>query len=280
MDIWIIRDGEKAGPIPDYEIRGKIEAGDLPASTPAWHDGMSGWRPLEEIELFRKEFVNAPPPPPTEPAGVDPYTTPAADPAPPPLPAATHFGRRFWARWFDMYLYTALWWFAMWASRQNIEAAMLNPWIMFFHYVPWFIFEAMLLHYSATTPGKWLLGLRVVNKDDSKLTLHESTRRSTRVLLTGVGFGWGILALFCQALSLFIARKLGAALWDHAGGHRVETAPLHPARLVGFIIIGFAALTLQFLVVSPYLWKYAAQENPEAAKFFESYTPWHLPDRE
>ena len=34
MDIWIIQDGEKTGPLHDCEIRRKIETGELPASTP------------------------------------------------------------------------------------------------------------------------------------------------------------------------------------------------------------------------------------------------------
>ena len=54
MDIWIILDGEKIGPIHDFEIRRKIEAGELSATTPAWHEGLAAWKPLVEIELFTR----------------------------------------------------------------------------------------------------------------------------------------------------------------------------------------------------------------------------------
>jgi hypothetical protein len=56
MDIWIIRNGEKTGPIHDYEVRHKIEDGQLEPTTPAWHEGLPAWMPLGEIDLFRREF--------------------------------------------------------------------------------------------------------------------------------------------------------------------------------------------------------------------------------
>ena len=36
MEIWIIRDGEKVGPIHDYDIRRKIETRELSRETMAW----------------------------------------------------------------------------------------------------------------------------------------------------------------------------------------------------------------------------------------------------
>lgn len=276
MDIWIIRDGEKAGPIHDYDVRHKIAAGEFTADTPAWHEGLAEWRPLARIGIFEDEFARkeAVPPPVEEQATEQP-------PGPPPLPKQTRFGRRFWARWCDMFCYGGIWWLGMWAADQNIKAALLNPWIMFFHYVPWFIFEALLIHHFATTPGKWLLGLRVVNQDDTKLSLKAATRRSTRVMLTGVGFGWDVLAIFCQGLSFYIGRKLGATLWDHAGGHKVESAPIHPLRGIVFVALFAGALLLRWLVISPYVWEYVKAENkdPVAAKYLETHEPWSLPKR-
>ena len=195
MDIWIIRDGEKIGPIHDFEIRRKIEAGELPASTPAWHEGLATWKPLIEIELFTREF-EVPRPPPSRPL---PRSGPGTRPDAAAGAQTTCYVRRFWARWLDLSLYSGLWWLGMWLARQDIEAILLNPWVMFLQYVPWFAFEALLIHKFATTPGKWLLGLRVINRNDSYLDLGDSIRRCLRVMFTGIGFGWSILALFCQA---------------------------------------------------------------------------------
>ena len=271
MDVWIIRDGEKIGPIHDFEIRRKIETGELPATTPAWHDGLDAWKPLIEIDLFTREFELAASPQPPE--------APPGQILPPPLPKKTAYGRRFWARWFDIYLYSGVWWLGMWAAGQDIQATLLNPWVMFLQCVPWFALEALLIHKFGTTPGKWLLGLHVTNNDGTELDLPAAIRRSLRVMLTGVGFGWGLLAVFCQALSLFAAKRLGAPLWDHSGGHQVIASRLSPFRLVALVFLFAGALQLQMIVVSPYFFEMAGKSFPSLKEQYEQNPPWHLPKR-
>ena len=278
MDIWIIRDGEKTGPLHDFEVRRKIEDGDLPATTPAWHEGLDGWKPLIEIGIFTREF---------ELAATDrerpskfPEIAPMADSAtPPPLPVQTFYGRRFWARWLDLMLYSGLWWIGMWAARQDIGAALINPWVMFLHYLPWFAIEPLLLHYFGTTPGKWLLGLKVVNHDGSRLDLQAAIRRSLRVMFSGVGFGWPLLVLFCQALSLFTAKRLGTTIWDYTGGHRVIASPLNAFRISATVALYAVALTLQLIVISPYTFEQNVKMFPSLKQQFGENPFWHLPKR-
>jgi len=278
MDIWIIRDGEKVGPIHDYEVRRKIEDGELPATTPAWHEGLGAWQPLIEIGIFTREFELATTA--REQLPVIPENSSLPDSAtPPPLPVTTFYVRRFWARWLDLTLYSGIWWIGMWVARQDIEAALLNPWVMFFQYLPWFVIEPLLLHYFGTTPGKWLLNLKVVNLDGSRLDLPSAIRRSLRVMFTGVGFGWGPLAIFCQALSIFTAKRLGTTLWDHTGGHRVTSGPLHPAGIVAMVALYMGALLLQLIVVSPYTFELNAKLYPFLKQQYSENPFWHLPER-
>ncbi len=274
MDIWIIQNGEKIGPLHDFEIRRKIETGELPRETPAWHEGLAGWKSLAEIEVFSREFELA-----AKPSTPTPDVFSPEPVTPPPLPVRTFYLRRFWARWLDLSLYSAVWWLGMWTARQDIGSAWLNQWVMFFQLVPWFAGEALLLHYFTTTPGKWLLGLRVVNKDGSRLDLAATTRRSLRVMFTGIGFGWGLLAVFCQALSLFAARRLGTTLWDHSGGHQVNVAPLKPLRILTLVLLFFAALQLQMAIISPHVFELVGQSFPELKKEYDKNPPWHLPKR-
>lgn len=274
MDIWIILEGEKVGPLHDFEIRRKIETGELSRDTAAWHEGLAAWKALDQIEIFNREFELVAQPLTTD---LDPF--PPAHPTPPPLPVKTFYLRRFWARWFDLSLYSALWWLGMWAACQNIGSAWLNQWVMFSQLIPWFVVEAVLLHYFSTTPGKWLLGLRVVNKDGSRLDLSATTLRSLRVIFTGIGFGWGLLALFCQALSLFTARRLGTTLWDHAGGHQVTVGSLKPFRILTLVLLFFTALQLQMAIISPYVFELVGQSFPELKKEYDKNPPWHLPKR-
>ena len=184
MDIWIIQNGEKTGPIHDFEVRKKIEAGELSPTTPAWHEGLPEWKPLGEISLFEREFelphgrVDTPYSPPE---------SPSEPPARPPVTAQSYPIRRFWARWLDLYLFAGVWWLTMWAVGRDIGATLGNAWFILFLYVPWFALESFLLHRFGTTPGKWLLGLKVVNDDGSPLSLAAATRRSMRVLFLGIG---------------------------------------------------------------------------------------------
>lgn len=280
MDIWLIQDGEKTGPIHDFEVRKKIEAGELPASTPAWHEGLPAWRPLVEISLFEHEFdkpfesqdkpFEAP-----ELAG-----QPSEMPAPPPLPDKLFSLRRFWARWFDLFLYAGLWWFFMWAAGRDIGALLVNVWVIMMFYVPWFVVESVLVHRFGTTPGKWLLGISVVNNDGSLLNLADATRRSARVLFVGIGFGLDLVTLVCQLMAYFSTNRLGRPLWDHAGGHHIVVAPLQPLRIVAFVLILFAALQLRTVVVIPYYMEEAGKTSPPLKELFEKYPPWHLPKRE
>jgi len=272
MDVWIIQNGEKTGPLPDFEVRSRIHAGQLTGDTPAWHEGMSEWQPLSSIPLFAGEF------------GLDRNVREDEDAPqlPPPLPqaqASPHLIRRFWARWFDLYLYSGFWWLGIWVAGRDIGATMANPWIILFQYVPWFAIEAILLQRFGTTPGKWLLGIRVRNDDGSMLALAQSMRRSMRVMFLGIGLGWGILALLCQIMAVFTTRRLGKPLWDMAGGHELETRPIHPLRIAGFVIGFFAALQLQMIVVAPYVTEQMKKQFPALHEHIEKNPPWHLPER-
>ncbi len=277
MEIWLIQNGEKTGPIHDFEVRKKIEAGELQPDTPAWHEGLPAWKPLVQISLFEREFErrvesrDTPGPPD--------LTEPPAGSATPSATASTFVIRRFWARWFDLYLYAGIWWFAMWASGRDIGAIISNSWIILLHYAPWFALESFLLHRFGTTPGKWLLGLRVSNNDGSLLSLSDATRRSARVLFIGLGFGWGVLSLICQLMAYFTTKRLGRPLWDYSGGHQLTAEPLHPMRLVAYVFALFAALQLQAIVIYPYVLEEMEKRFPDYKEEIEKNQPWHLPVR-
>lgn len=282
MEVWLIQNGEKAGPFHDYEIRRRIGSGDLEASTPAWHEGLSAWTTLSEIALFRDEFV----PEKHTPEEPPPQVAPPPLPAPPPVvPGSPRILRRFWARWLDIYLYVAVWWFLMWLTGRNIESLFTNPMVAMTRLVPWFVIEILLIHRFGTTPGKWLLGLKVTNLDGSHLTLGQSTRRALRVYFIGIGFAIPYVILFCMVLSAFTARRIGAPVWDHVGKHALNSKPLVPWKVVALVFAFFGALQLQFGVISPVMMKLMAKElNTEEGKplreILEKNPPWSLPRRD
>lgn len=273
MDVWIIQDGEKTGPLPDFEVRRRIADGALGKDTPAWHEGMAEWKILGEMPLFEREFERPFDPP----AGRSP-ADPAEAQLPEPGQAASsanageaHLARRFWARWFDLYAFSGVWWLLMALTGQDVAAALTNPWVILLQYVPWFALETFLLHRFGTTPGKWLLDLRVRNEDGSLLSSQQAAHRSMRVLFVGLGMGLGPVSLICQLLSYFTTKRFGRPVWDHAAGHRLESLPLHPVKISLYVIGLFAALMIQVVVLIPHMIEDAARRNPETRAQLEEF---------
>lgn len=259
MDFWLIRNGEKTGPLPDYEIRSKIESGELGPDDPAWSEGMANWVPLRSIALFSELFER-----PIE------SPEPQRDSfSPPPLPEKPAVYRRFWARWFDLISYGSLWWLGMWASGNDLKAMLLSHWLLVLHLVPWFLIETLLIHHFGTTPGKALLGLSVVNIDGSRLSYGQSLRRAFRVMFAGIGFGLSLISPICQLMSWFLVRRIGTTLWDRAGGHRVTAAPMSVIRVSVLVIGLFVAVQIEGNVLAPSMVEILAKDFPELKEFYD-----------
>lgn len=271
MDIWIIRDGEKHGPLRDYDVRGKISAGELSSTTMAWHEGMAEWQPLAKIAIFAKEFE----PPPLPPAPSGPVELPARmKPA-----ERLYLGRRFWARGFDLMLYSAAFWLFAYALGSDIGEMLKSSWVAVFHFVPWFVVETMFLHATGTTPGKWLLGLSVRNLDGSRLDTKKAALRSVRVMFAGIGLGLPYLSVLCVAISWFISRRVGNALWDLAGGHRVSGSALQPIKV--FLLVGgfFGAMMLQNAVLWPSVSREMIKAYPQLKPLIEQSEQFYFPPK-
>ena len=61
--------------------------------------------------------------------------------------------------------------------------------------------EPLFLHYWGTTPGKWILGIRVERLDGGRLTLDQAYRRSWGVFMAGRGFCLPLASTVCAYLS-------------------------------------------------------------------------------
>jgi uncharacterized RDD family membrane protein YckC len=276
MEIWLIQHGKKTGPFQDYEIRNRINDGQIEPDQFAWHEGLPSWVKLREIELFRDDLERVEQDDKDSPklhSSVDEVTMPVVV----SISEKRHLGRRFWARWLDLMVYTAVWWLLMYGAGRDIGAIILNPWMQLSIYLPWFAIEAWLLHKFGTTLGKWLLGIRVVNDDATPLTLRSSIWRSIRVLIAGVGFGWGLLSVLCQAMSWFTTRRIGKPVWDYMGKHKITVVPLRPFKIITLIVLFFTAMQLQTAVRFPYEKEIMLKQYPTLKEFFEKGDPWHFP---
>jgi hypothetical protein len=175
--------------------------------------------------------------------------------APPPVPAEPvtnrQLIRRFWARWFDLQLFGLCWWGSMRWAGHDLADLMTDMWMMIWQMLPWFAIEAVLIHLWGTTPGKALLGIRVLQADGRSPAAGASLWRSLRVWMMGLGLGMPLVVILCQGLSWWISRRLGRPLWDVAGDHRVRVAAVAPPRVAVFVVLFVAMVMMRGWVLLP-----------------------------
>ena len=237
MQIWLITDGEKEGPFLDFEIRSRIQSGELSQDQKVWHSDLDGWTPLGEVDLFAHEFekkshieeqIEE------EQAELASLEKAAKEPRLQPVMRDLHLWRRFGARWFDYLLYMTLLLGAIVLARVDFFALSLSPWFPFVSLLPWIFLESISLSFWGTTPGKWLAGLRVRNAAQDKLSSGQSILRSMRVVILGMGFGPGIFLFLCHGISAWLGFKKKIVLWDTPVGTEVNVHEPKPEKWVGF----------------------------------------------
>jgi uncharacterized RDD family membrane protein YckC len=248
MRTWLIINGEKQGPFQIHDILTRIERCEVDASTHAWHEGMSEWKPLGEIESFRHEFFSM------EDEDDDEET-------PPPLPgshkqsAPTLRPGTLWRRWTARML-DMIFWHSFSCGFCAMVGWPLKEWLLSEMYLVvamplWIPLEGVMLHFLGYTPGKLLLGLRVSTSDNSRLTLYTAMIRSLRCFFMGMGAFFPIVMPFCQAFSWWFARRQGMAIWDAPQKIQVSARPFAWWRCVLMALFGILVCNILSLPSLP-----------------------------
>jgi len=239
MELWIIRDGEKSGPLEDYEVREMVRSGEVGPETRVWHEGAGGWLRADEVSVLTGEFRK--------------------EAEPPPIPLQRERfrpWRRFGARFFDLISYSLI---LVVAARltdgglQSDENVAPSPWLIIGTLLPAILIEAALLGSVGFTPGKWLLRMRVETMDGQRLTTGQAFVRSMRVWILGMGMREPILMALGHLLSLWFGLKKGALLWDLQSGFEVRAEELDARRVAGFAGALVTLIGLSFWALWPQL---------------------------
>ena len=227
MEIWIVEEGEKRGPFETYQIRDRIEAGELAGDELAWHKDQSDWVKLREMDAFRAEFGKS--------------WEELHQVLPPPLPSQPLPFLRFFARWFDVSLYLLLVFSLVRFIGHNLLEAAVGP-FLYLYFLPFVFLEAAILHLTKTTPGKFLLGIRVVTPEEQALSLQGALVRSLRAYIVGLGlmvhpFLTGICHVYC----IWYLKRFNVTPWDTGTRTRV--------RVVGPLVLPVLLFTVFFLII-------------------------------
>lgn len=197
-------DGREYGPATLEELRQWCEEGRLSHGTPVWRSDEARWRPAGGWDELKWDLQT-----PAVPA-------PASDAPAPPLPAAALVAAGFWVRvaaylvdWVVLTTITGLvtlpWaeplarlqaeFFAQWKSATPDSQVMIRYLLvsLAIHLPLGLAYFAGFHGALGATPGKQILGLRVVREDGSALGFPRACLRYAAALLSSASFGIGYL---------------------------------------------------------------------------------------
>jgi hypothetical protein len=147
---------------------------------------------------------------------------------------------RYWARMLDLYLFGAL---AGLAYALGSPGAFSTPGedqaFGLLATLGWVFTEAGLLAAFGTTPGKYLLNIRLVPPGDSArpAAYGIALTRSFRIWWRGIGAGIPLVAMVTMLVAHRRLTRQGACSWDRDGEWRVVHGPVGFARGAAAVLV-------------------------------------------
>lgn len=257
MDIYVLKEGQRIGPFLPFKLRELLEDRTIQPSDPAWIEGMESWSPLSTIEALESWMPRDPALPPPFPIPAEIKEGTASSDLPGNQARRTHA----WLRWLARIVDKMLWFSLLWVIA--VSAGWLQLWdylllsslLVIAAALLWIPVESFLLSRFTTTPGKWLLGIRVTDELGQPLTYLAAVKRTVLVVCTGAGLGLPALSLLPVlqgTMSWLLYRRTGTTLWDRAAHSRLSHSPPAPAGLITVAALGgawFALCTWIFMSI-------------------------------
>ena len=158
--------------------------------------------------------------------------------------------RRYFARTLDFAIYSTLWNVALAMNVNTIQesTAVGNLLEDILILLIMLLVEPVLLCLFGTTPGKWILGIRVTDNEGRRLTYSEARARTRSVLLRGVGLWLPIYSLY-RLWKSYKADSDGETLdWEYHSeiilkderGWRIFAYLGARAALIGMLVLSMA----------------------------------------
>lgn len=135
--------------------------------------------------------------------------------------------------------------FVTWAD--NPIAAAIVEVVAFFAFM--LLWEPLFLSNTGTTPGKWLMGVRVRRADGRKVGLFAAYLRFVWAWAVGLGLGIPLVSLICMLIARSKLISDGATAWDEGLKLQVTHAKRHPI-VWALVIVCVAGLTIAFRVLN------------------------------
>jgi len=232
MRSWFYsKDGQQQGPVDEPTLLHMLATRELPPDALVWTRDLGRWRPANEVEGMLSAGAQPPPTATGEPES-DAY-----------LPSGPQI--RPWVRYFARGLD-----YLVFGACMGVVLAFAYPpaleWPNFaFGFLTLIVYlaaEPALLTLFGTTPGKWLLRVRLRRVDGARLSYPEALKRSFWVWVLGQACGVPVVQLFTNIHCYSQLTQHHTTTWDRDGGfivsHQNPTALRILAAVLFLVILG------------------------------------------
>jgi uncharacterized RDD family membrane protein YckC len=101
------------------------------------------------------------------------------------------------------------------------------------------LWEPLFLSNTSTTPGKWIMGVRVLRADGGQMSFFTAYRRFIWVYVIGFGLRIPLIALICMLIARAKLVADGVTAWDEGLNLQVTHRKRHPVLWLGVIVMVF-----------------------------------------
>lgn len=157
--------------------------------------------------------------------------------------AEKHPVRRYIARVFDLSLIIALMraFLIMVIRIRPCSDLFIDAFIPIISYIVSIPVEALWLHLWGTTPGKWLMGMKLEDPNGGKLPFRSALNREVDVLIAGYGFYVPIFVLIRLYISYRSVIRGEGTEWDYKAEIQYQNPPVWKVILT---VISFSTILL------------------------------------
>ena len=152
---------------------------------------------------------------------------------------------RYWAKYFDILVFSFAFGLLMAVLIPQVlqlSDIILGILILFL----WVFFEAFLLNSWGTTPGKWLLKVRMRGENDSKLSFSNALNRGFGAWFKGLALGIPLITLVTMLIGYRNLVKNRTTSWDRENHVIVTHGKVGPLRTV--LTVLFFTFVFAFLI--------------------------------
>ena len=121
---------------------------------------------------------------------------------------------RYWARILDAYAFSLIAGFFLYVIAPEFMGRVNEYVLALILLFSWIFVESLLLLSFGTTPGKWLLNIRITSTTGSPITYSQALARSMKVWWRGFGTGFPLVQLVTTIVAYQKLTLNGVTSWD------------------------------------------------------------------